>query len=224
MCIIIEDDLVQQRIIENHIKCTKSLILIKSYESSIDAVNDLLYLDVDIIFLDIELPGMDGLEFLEKFKLGVKTKVILTTSNKDYALQAYDFGVVDYLLKPISYSRFLKAVNKIVIQSKNNLTNKEYLFIKSNGVTVKIDFRDILWIQSASEYVKIYTTKGKHMIYSSMNSILERLPSNFVRVHRSNIVAINKIEKIHNDIIEIDNEHIKISKGYKSNFNLKLNA
>jgi DNA-binding LytR/AlgR family response regulator len=223
-CIVIEDDIVQQELILNLINETDSLNFIRSYESSISAIKDLSNIDVDIIFLDVEMPGMSGIEFLEQFKLPEQTKVILTTSNKEYAIQAFDNGVTDYLLKPISYPRFLKAVNKVINQSKNTSSSKDFLFIKSNGAQVKLKFDDILWLQSASEYIMIYTTKGKHMVYSSMDSILEKLSNNFVRVHRSNIISLDKIEKIHNNIIEIDGQLIKVSKGYKDNLKVRLEA
>lgn len=219
-CIVIEDDLVQQQLILNHINETETLTLVGCYTNSIDAIKELPVDNPELIFLDVEMPGMSGIEFLEKFN--PKAQIILTTSKKKYALQAYDNDVTDYLLKPISYPRFLKAVNKAIKHSEKSNPEKDFLFIKSNGAKNKIMYNDILWIQSASEYIIIYTTKGKYMVYSSMNSILERLPHYFIRVHRSNIVSLNKIEKIHGNIIEIDGQFIKVSRGYKNSLKAKL--
>jgi DNA-binding LytR/AlgR family response regulator len=219
-CILIEDDIVQQQLIRNYINETTTLTLIACYTNSISAIKELPKDDPEIIFLDVEMPGMSGIEFLENFN--PQAQIILTTSKKEYALQAFENDVADYLLKPISYPRFLKAVNKVIKQSKKSTLEKDFLFIKANGVQVKLKFNDILWIQSASEYIIIYAINGKYMVYSSMNSILERLPQNFIRVHRSNIVSLNKVEKIHKNIIEINGQFIKVSKKYRASLEDKL--
>jgi DNA-binding LytR/AlgR family response regulator len=213
-CIVVEDDLVQQQLICNYINETTTLTLIACYTNSISAIKELPKDDPEIIFLDVEMPGMSGIEFLENFN--PQAQIILTTSKKEYALQAFDNDVADYLLKPISYPRFLKAVNKLIKQSKKLTLEKDFLFIKANGTQVKLKFNDILWVQSASEYIIIYTLNGKHMVYSSMNAILERLPQDFIRVHRSSIVSLNKIEKTHNNIIEMDGQFIRVSKKYRA--------
>jgi DNA-binding LytR/AlgR family response regulator len=219
-CIVIEDDLVQQQLICNYINETTTLTLIASYTNSISAIKELPKDDPEIIFLDVEMPGMSGIEFLENFN--PQAQIILTTSKKEYALQAFENDVADYLLKPISYPRFLKAVNKVITQSIKPNSEKNFLFIKANGAQIKLKFNDILWIQSASEYILIYTLNGKHIVYSSMNAILEKLPKNFIRVHRSNIVSLNKIEKIHNNIIEMNGQLIRVSKSYKNGLEKKL--
>ena len=215
-CILIEGNLSQKELIINFIEETDSLILIGSFDCSIDAIRALSALDVDVVFLDVEMPGMNGLEFLEVYELPKKTKVILTASSSKYALDAFNKGLTDYLLKPISYPRFMKAVNRVVQFNKVFSSPKNYLFIKTGKVKVRVLFDDILWIKSASEYVLIHTLKGKYMVYSSMREILARLPDSFIRVHRSNIVSLSKIEKIHNDAIEINGQLIKVSKSYKN--------
>lgn len=215
-CIVIENDLAQQNKMLEFIEKTESLNLVQSYTNSLSAIQDLPNRDIDVIFLSAEMPGMNGIEFLEEYKLSEKTKVILTATNSEYAIKAFDNGVIDYLLYPITFPRFLKAVNRVVQLTKDNSSSKEYFFIKMGKVRVRIMFNDILWIKSASEYIVIHTLQGRYMIYSSMSDILDRLPKGFVRVHRSNIVSINKIEKIHLDSIEINGQLIKISKGYKN--------
>jgi len=220
----VEDDLLHQELILRYIDETESLTLVGSFSCSIDVIKALPNLDVDIVFLDVEMPGMSGIEFLEVYNLPKKTKVILTTSNSKYALEAFDKGIVDFLLKPISYPRFIKAVNRVLQLEKRLLSSKNHLFIKTGKIRVKIMFDHILWIKSESEYVVIHTLKGKYMVYSSMNGILARLSENFIRVHRSNIVSLNKIEKIHNDAVEIDGKLIKVSKSYKDDLESRIGA
>jgi DNA-binding LytR/AlgR family response regulator len=221
-CIVIEDDLLQLELLLNYIDKTESLNLIGSFSCSIDAIKALPNLDLDIVFLDVEMPGMSGIDLLDEYEFPQKTKVILTTSSGSYALKAFDKGVTDYLLKPMTYPRFIKAVNRVVQLKKRLLPSKEYLFVKIGKVRKKVLFDDILWIKSASEYVIIHTLKGNYMVYSSMNDILARLPDSFIRVHRSNIVSISKIEKIHNDVVEINNELIKVSKSYKNDLENRI--
>jgi len=205
-CIVIDDDVVQQHIICEYINETKGLHLLNKYSSATEAIGYIQNPSLDVIFLDVEMPNMSGIEFLEQIK--PESNVILITSNKDYALEAYNNDVVDYLLKPISYPRFLHSISKIVE------TAKKYLFIKSNGANVKIDCDTILWVESASEYLVIYTNTKKHLIYSSMAAILSKLPSNFMRVHRSNIVNVDKIDSVTSKIVFIGKSNIKVSKTY----------
>ncbi len=212
-CIVIEDDKVQQKIIINLISRVDSLLLVGVYGDSESASKEISKMNVELIFLDVEMPGMTGIEFLEQIELPESTKVIMTTSNKKYALDAYENDVIDYLLKPISFSRFSKSMSKL-LKPKTSSIDNNFLFVRANGASVKLFFDDILWIKSASEYIVIYTTKGKHMVYSTMSSILEKLPEQFLRVHRSHIVSVNKIEKILPKHIEIGGQIIRIGKSY----------
>ena len=208
-CVIIEDNKVQQHIISEFVKTTEGLNLIGVYESVIDIMKKLNnLLDVDVLFLDVELPMMTGIEFLEKFKPSVD--VILITSNESYAVDAFNNDVVDYLVKPINYPRFLYAVNKLKVLQEN----KDSIFIKSNGVVVKLILDGVLWIKSANEYLIIYTDVKKYMVYSSMSDFLEKLPNNFTQVHRSHIVNFNKIETYSNNLLKINDHLIKVSKTY----------
>ena len=187
-CLVIEDNIVQEQLLVNHINDTNSLNLLGSYPDCKSALKKMANSDIDILFLDVEMPHMNGLEFLEQCDLNEKTHVILTTANPKYALQAFDRGVTDFLLKPITYNRFTKAIDRVIKDVKKIYSKKEFMFIKSRGAFIKLLFQDISWIQSSSEYVVIHTQQKKYMVYSSMASILDKLPSTFVRVHRSNIV------------------------------------
>jgi DNA-binding LytR/AlgR family response regulator len=223
-CVVIEGDLLNLELIHNYINETDSLNLVGSFDYSIDAIKALSNLDVDIVFLCVEMPEIGGLEFLDVYDLPQKTKVILIASDSSYALQAFDRGVTDYLLKPIGYSRFIKAVNRVVELRKGLFPSKNYLFIKTGKVRVKVMFDDVFLIKSASEYVVVHTLQGKYMVYSSMSDILARLPESFIRVHRSNIVSISKIEKIYNDVIEINGQLIKVSKSYKADLETRIGS
>tara|TARA_B100000809_G_scaffold148849_1_gene146320 strand:+ start:1101 stop:1772 length:672 start_codon:yes stop_codon:yes gene_type:complete len=214
-CIIIEDDKVQQQIIRRYIHKTDNLDCVATYNNPLDFFKTPKILNIGIIFLDVEMPEMSGIEFLKKIDLPYLTSVVLITSHKNYALEAYENNVVDYLLKPCSYAQFLKSIAKV---SKINPIHikKDFIFIRSNGADVKLFFDEILRIEGASEYIVIITKKKNYMVYSSMKSIIEKLPDDFIRVHRSNIVSISKIEKIHGHIIEINGDLVKISRTYKS--------
>ena len=219
-CFIIEDDNVQQHLLLNYIAKHDQINSIGVFGNAIGLKEKIAKYKPDLIFLDVELPGKTGVEFLNELSLPEYTKVIMVTSSRDYALDAYDHDVVDYLLKPVSYDRFKKAVDKVCDMKSIKTDNHAYIYVRSNGADVKLFYDDIEWIESASEYVMIHTNKSKHMVYSNMSSILARLTNKFIRVHRSYIINIDKIEKIHKDLVEINGEFIRVSKSYKNKLNL----
>lgn len=221
-CIVIDDDKAQRKLVCNYIKETDSLTLLKYFENPTLVLKELSELDIDIIFLDVEMPQMNGIEFLEKSK--PVAEVILLSSSRKYATDGFDYDVADFLLKPISYARFLKSLNKVQkrIQSMAESADSDYLFVKSNGALIKLFFSDLLWIKSANEYIVIYTTDNKYMVYSSMADILSKLPNKFMRVHRSNIVSLDRVEGISGNEVLIQGTKVKISKTYKANLIKKL--
>ena len=221
-CIVIDDDKVQRKLVCSYIKETDSITLLKYFDESSSIANELENLNVDIIFLDVEMPKMSGIEFLEKNK--PQAEVILISSNKDYAIEGFDYDVADFLLKPISYARFLKSLSKVrkrILQTAED-SGDDFLFVKSNGEMVKLLFSEVLWVQSANEYIVIYTEEGKYMVYSSMADILDKLPDNFMRVHRSNIIALDKVEKFSKNELLISGKSVKVSKTYKADLVKKL--
>jgi DNA-binding LytR/AlgR family response regulator len=219
-CYIIEDDKIQQHLIINYIAKYDGIKSIGVFDDAIFLKEKLLNDKPDIIFLDVELPGISGVEFINEVSLPLNTKVIMVTSSRDYAIDAFENDVVDYLLKPVTYERFKKAVDKARKMKVIMTNNQGYMFVRSNGADVKLFYNDIEWIQAASEYVTIHTLSGKHMVYSNMKSILEKLTDKFIRVHRSYIINTDKIDKIHKDLIEINGAFIKISKSYKNEMEL----
>ena len=219
-CIIIDDDLMSRRIIEEFVNRTDQLYLLNSYENAVDAINAFsTEEDIDLIFLDIEMPEMSGIDFLET--LTNPPQIIIISSKDKYALEAFNYDVTDYLLKPISYSRFFKAVNKANIRFKNKVDTKDdEIFIKKNSALVRLKYEDILWVEALENYVIFNTFHEKYTIHFTMKAIEQKLPSNrFTRVHRSYIVNTSSINIIEDNSVIIKthdgNRSIPIGKSYK---------
>jgi len=219
-CIIIDDDLMSRRIIEEFVNRTDQLNLLNSYENAVDAINAFnSEEDIDLIFLDIEMPEMSGIDFLET--LTNPPQIIIISSKDKYALEAFNYDVTDYLLKPISYSRFFKAVNKANLRFKNKVENKDdEIFIKKNSALVRLKYDDILWVEALENYVIFVTFAEKYTIHFTMKAIEQKLPSNkFTRVHRSYIVNTKGINMIEDNSVIIKTHDgkktIPIGKSYK---------
>jgi DNA-binding LytR/AlgR family response regulator len=219
-CIIIDDDLMSRRVIEEFVSRTEQLSLLNSYENAVDAINAFSTgEDIDLIFLDIEMPEMSGIDFLET--LQNPPQIIIVSSKEKYALEAFNYDVTDYLLKPVTYSRFFKSINKANVRFKTKVDTKDNeIFIKKNSALVRLKYNDILWIEALENYV-IFTTFGeKYTIHFTMKAIESKLPSNmFTRVHRSFIVNTRSINIIEDNAIIIStkegNKTIPIGKSYK---------
>jgi DNA-binding LytR/AlgR family response regulator len=229
-CIIIDDDKVSRLVIEKYINKTDFLDLSESFDNAVDAAN---YFnnkkEVDLIFLDIEMPGMSGVEFLES--LDNLPQIIVVSAKEKYALQAIQHDVTDYLLKPVVFSRFLKAVTKAnkLFTEELKKESSEGIFIKSSSSSfIRLFYDDILWIEAMENYVVIMTYNQKHTIHFTMKALLNKLPEDkFVRVHRSYIVNKNRIERIDDNMIIMHTEDAKksipISKSYKDDFMKNIN-
>lgn len=219
-CIIIDDDLMSRRVLEEFVGRTEQLILLNSYENAVDAINAFnTGEDIDLIFLDIEMPEMSGIDFLET--LQNPPQIIIVSSKEKYALDAFNYDVTDYLLKPVSYSRFFKAINKANVRFKNKVDTKEdEIFIKKNSALVRLKYDDILWVEALENYVIFNTYADKYTIHFTMKAIEQKLPSTmFTRVHRSFIVNTRSINLIEDNSIVINtkegNKTIPIGKSYK---------
>ncbi len=219
-CIIIDDDLMSRRIIEEFVNRTDQLNLLSSYENAVDAINAFsTEEDIDLIFLDIEMPEMSGIDFLET--LTNPPQIIIISSKDKYALDAFNYDVTDYLLKPISYSRFFKAVNKANVRFKNKVDPRDdEIFIKKNSALVRLKYEDILWVEALENYVIFNTFNEKYTIHFTMKAIEQKLPSNrFTRVHRSYIVNTSSINVIEDNSVIIKthdgSKSIPIGKSYK---------
>ncbi|CAG5083412.1 Transcriptional regulatory protein YpdB [Parvicella tangerina] len=226
-CIVVDDDELSRSVIEDLINETDSLELIKSCEDAVEAFKVIKEEHIDLVFLDIEMPKMDGLEMLRT--LSPLPQVILVTAHEKYAVESYEYDVTDFLHKPISLARFMKAVDKAYNRFENNradITSQDKtIFIKADSRLVQINTEDILYIEALGNYMRIFTTgEQKYTILSTMKDIISKLSSDdFVRVHRSFIVRLDKIKTIEDNYIVINNKQINIGKAYKDDLTQKLN-
>jgi DNA-binding LytR/AlgR family response regulator len=224
-CIAVDDEGPALYLIEDNIRRVPFLQLVKCCKNAYDAMAILQQENIDLMFLDIEMPGITGLEFLQS--LPSKPMVIFTTAYKKYAWEGYNLDVLDYLLKPIAYDRFLKAVNKAYeyyhVRKKEQSethTNSEYMFVYAEYNLVKIVLNDITYIEALKDYVKIYlSTSNKPLITRvSMKTMEEKLPSSkYVRVHKSFIVSLDKIVSIRKNRIQLLNGEVPMSDSFKEN-------
>lgn len=220
-CIIIDDEPLAIKVLKSHLKEFKNIELAGTFKSAIAAVPTIEENKIDAIFLDINMPKMTGLEFVRT--LATKPHIIITTAYREYAVESFDLDVLDYLVKPIPFGRFFKTINKIV--SRVNLENSKsnevsfnqdpYIFLKVNKKLMKIKLDDILYIESLKDYIRVTTVLGDYLVLKSMTSIIEELPvTNFLRIHRSFAIAINKITSIEGNSVEIANRRFPIGRNY----------
>ena len=226
-CIIIEDQLPAQRILKKYIDDTKSLNLLGTFTDAIEAIDILNTEKVDLLFLDIHLPKLSGIDFLKT--LSNPPKTILTTAFTDYALESYELNVVDYLLKPFSFQRFIKAIakannisekiSKVEISEASEIPSTA-IFIKSGYEHIRIEIENILYIKSDADYIEIHLKDKKHLSADSLSSWEERLPSkDFARIHKSYIINTKKIIKISgNQVYLKENITVPIGRAYKNDF------
>jgi DNA-binding LytR/AlgR family response regulator len=219
--IIIEDQPPAQRILKKYISNSDNLILKETFSNPLEAKTYLQKEKIDLIFLDIHLPKMSGLEFLKSVEN--HPKVILTTAYGEYALESYEYNVIDYLLKPFSYERFLKSIQKVNgLDNKNEFlknNNSNILYIKTGYEVLKIDSNEIYYIKSDGDYTEIFTETKKILTSDSLKNWLEKLKSNFCQVHKSYIINENHFNKLLKNRLYLSNDIvIPIGRAYKKNF------
>jgi len=227
-CIIVDDNPMARMAMKKLAEHVKGLSLVAECESAIEAYNIISHRPVDLLLLDIEMPAMTGIELTKNLGTA-RPFIIFTTAKTDYAVDAFELNVVDYLVKPIDPFRFLKAIERVreaMESTKEELEvrDREFVFVKDNGVLKRIDASDILYLEAMGDYVKIFTPQKFHIVHSTLKSIEEKLPvSKFMRVHRSYIVALNKIDFIQEGIINIHSAAIPVADAYKGILNSRLN-
>ncbi len=247
-CIIVEDETLAQDVIKSHLARLGQLELVGVYRTAPEAATALESLEVDVLFLDIRLPGMSGLHFLRS--LADPPLVVLTTAYAEYALESYEFNVIDYLLKPISFERFSKAVNKILdgrlyataslqtpsggaggsggqagAESASGASGAggqapsggaDHIFIKSNSKFFRVSYGEILYVEGMKDYLKIHTPDFTLVTHQTMSDLEKLLPARqFIRVHRSYLVAVQHIRAIYGNSIELGKVTIPIGVNYK---------
>ncbi len=229
-CLIIEDELPAQRVLKNYIGDVPYLELCGTYKSAMDALETIQSQDIDLLFLDINLPKISGLNFLRSLKN--PPKVVITTAYPDYAHEGFELDVVDYLLKPFSFERFIQSLSKlktetgseasVMTASKRDYQHR-YAFVKVDKTLHRVDFDDIKYIESDKDYVKIVKDGENLMLLQTLKHWQNMLPDNkFSRVHKSYIVNISRIDKIIGNQIKIGEAVIPIGRYYKQDFMDKI--
>jgi len=219
-CIIIDDEPLAINVIEDHLKNFDNIEIVDSFNNPLKAYSILEQEKIDVVFLDINMPQMTGFTFIES--LNNKPLVVITTAYREYAVKSFELDVLDYLVKPIPFNRFLKTVNKIYQQVfisnssiDGGLQQEPHIFLKVNKKLIKVNLNDILYIESLKDYIKVITNLGDYVVHKSLSAITEELPqSNFIRVHRSYTISINKIAAIDGNLIELSDRKIPIGRNY----------
>lgn len=225
-CIAVDDEPLALRVIESHIEKLNDVELVAKCSNAIEAFEVLKNKTIDLVFLDIQMPELTGIEFLKS--LHNPPQIIFTTAFRNYAIEAFDLNVLDYLLKPISFDRFLKAINKYYTRNEakiseipknlnvDNRQEKDHIFIKKNKTMVKVAFAEILFVESMKDYVKIHTKTETHFVKHQISALEEDLPeSEFIRVHKSFIVPIRRVATVSPNSIGIGEAKIPIGRNYK---------
>lgn len=225
-CLIVDDEPLARELLESYLSRIEELKLVKSCSNAIEAFTCIQQRPVDLLFLDIEMPQVTGIDLLRSLKN--KPRIILTTAYREYAFEAYDLDVVDYMLKPISFDRFLRGIGKIkqlkqqpevsfdegdTIQSFNDA----YLYLKENREMVKVFLKDILYIESLRDYVRVKTVKQEVITYQKISYLEQKLPqTKFIRVHRSFIIAMDKVISFTPASVKVNTIEIPIGRNYKN--------
>jgi two-component system, LytTR family, response regulator len=233
-CIIVDDEPLARDVVRRYIQMIPALKLTAEFGNAIDASMFLQEQSVDMIFLDIKMPQLSGVEFVRSLRN--VPKIIFTTAHKDYAHEGFELDATDYLLKPIRFDRFLKAVNKALPQKQQELethgiNNGEksnpaisFIYLRAERKIKKVPLDDIIYIESDRDYVKVFIENGYIITRQTIASLEAMLSeSQFVRIHRSFIVSVSKLKSFTNETVEIGNKELPIGKLYRNNF-LKLQS
>ena len=224
-CLIIDDDKLSRKLLEKFVEKTELLDQYYSFPGAIEAINFIRKDEekIDVIFLDIEMPDMNGVEFMQS--LGDHpVQIIVVSSKEKYALDAIEYDVTDYLLKPVTYVRFLKATEKALNKLREEMlpasNSKEDFFIRNNASLKRLRYDEVIWIEALENYIVVYTFDDKYTIHFTMKAVMDQLPSDkFFRVHRSYIVNRSKIELIKTNSIEVltkdGKQELPIGKSYR---------
>jgi DNA-binding LytR/AlgR family response regulator len=222
-CLIVDDEPVARDVLKRHLAKIDSVEVVGSCKNAIEAFSHINKHRIDLIFLDIKMPEISGLSFAKSINKNIK--VIFTTAYREYAVDGFDLQAVDYLVKPISFERLLQSIQKFLNENVNMqvlptedivVEKQDFIFVRSDRKMVKINFNEILFVESLSDYVKIHLEENTVVTRETISSIEAKLPqNNFMRVHRSFIVSLAGIESFTSEHIEIKDHVIPISRGYK---------
>jgi DNA-binding LytR/AlgR family response regulator len=227
-CLIVDDNKIARTTMKQLASQVKDITIVGECPNAMDAYNLMQEQQVDLIFLDIEMPGMTGLELTKN--LGNKKPIIIfTTSKKEYAVEAFELNVADYIVKPVTPARFIQAVDKAreVLQSNTEeykLDEDEFIFIRDSNIVRRLKLDDILFAEAMGDYVKLFTPQKFYAIHTTLKAVEERLPaSKFIRVHRSYIVALAKIDTIQDGALVINGKPVPVADACRASLNKKMN-
>lgn len=228
-CIIVDDNKMARAATKQLVAQVDFLNLVQECSSPVEAFNYLKKETVDLIFLDIEMPEMSGIELIKNLKQ--HPLIILITAKKEYAVEAFELNVADYIVKPVNLSRFMIAVSraKEIFDSKDqkletNEEEKDYIFVRSDSVLTKINIKEIIYIQAMGDYVNIFTPEKRHTVHITLKGMEEKLPNHlFYRLHRSYLIAINHIDNVEENTAYIGKHPIPIGEQYKKELLKKIN-
>lgn len=223
-CLIVDDEPLARELIRGHIQKLENFEVVDECDNAMKAMSALRNHHVDLMFLDIKMPQMTGIDFLKTLKR--PPRVIITTAFSQFALDGFELDVVDYLMKPITFERFFKAVNKyfqtaqpdnVELDAGNGRSEDAYIYVKENKRIIKIYLKEIHFIEGLNEYIRIHTDSGRVVVKSSLQSIENKLPSeSFLRIHKSYIISIPRIRAFNATTIELDNAKLRIGRNYKN--------
>lgn len=217
-CIIVDDEPLAREVLEAYVADLPYLELITSCKSAIEAMEVISKESIDLIFLDINMPRLSGINFYKS--LVNKPKVIFTTAYADYAVEGFELEALDYLLKPFSFERFLKAVNKMLQATVSDSSPADFIMLKSDKKNHKIDYNQISYFESIGDYVKVHLADGKTLIIGeTLRKLEELLPSSFIRIHKTYIISIPKLEYLEGNQAKIGETKIPIGQSYRDKVN-----
>jgi DNA-binding LytR/AlgR family response regulator len=223
-CLIVDDEPLARELIRGHIQKLENFEIVAECDNAMKAMDTLRTHPVDLMFLDIDMPQMTGIDFLRTLKR--PPRVIITTAFSQYALDGFELDVVDYLMKPVTFERFFKAVNKyfqsgqaesVEMEGGDGTAKEAFIYVKENKKVIKIYLREIRFIESLNEYIRIHTDNRRVVVKSSLTNIENKLPpEQFIRIHKSYIIAIPRIRAFNATTVELENARLRIGRNYKN--------
>lgn len=227
-CVLIDDEPLAIKVLQNYFTNFTDFEVIGTFNNSLEALDFINSTTVDAVFLDINMPMMTGFELISLIEN--KTKVIITTAFREFAAESYDLDVLDYLVKPIPLPRFIKCINKITTEYnlKNNIKvetakGDSHIFIKVDKKMMKINIEEILFVEGMKEYIKVVTPDKTYITHKSLTSLSEELPADkFLRIHKSYVIALNKVKSIEGNRVQIQSYNIPIGRNYSKEVKNKI--
>lgn len=228
-CLIVDDNKIARTTLRQLASQVKGLEVLGDFANAIDAYNFLQERPVDLLLLDIEMPGMSGLELTKNLGSN-RPLIIFTTSKKDYAVEAFELNVADYIVKPITPARFIQAVDRAremteSAQQEVKMNEDEFLFIRDGNIVRRLHVEDILFVEAMGDYVKMHTRQKFYAIHTTLKAVEERLsPARFIRVHRSYIAALSKIDTLRDGALIINGKTVPVADAYRAALNKRMNV